>query len=82
MALTPRMVLPTERVPSPHPQPWQCHHILGALPNFSTTGRTIKLQANFIEMDIPKIEIYHYELDISPEKCPRRVNREILEYMV
>lgn len=26
-------------------------------------------------MDIPKIDIYHYELDIKPEKCPRRVNR-------
>ncbi|KAM5157043.1 protein argonaute-2 isoform 2-T2 [Mantella aurantiaca] len=33
-------------------------------------------------MDIPKIEIYHYEIDIKPEKCPRRVNREIVEHMV
>ena len=33
-------------------------------------------------MDIPKIDIYHYELDIKPEKCPRRVNREIVEHMV
>uniref|UniRef100_A0A8V5H764 Protein argonaute-2 n=1 Tax=Melopsittacus undulatus TaxID=13146 RepID=A0A8V5H764_MELUD len=41
-----------------------------------------KLQANFFEMDIPKIDIYHYELDIKPEKCPRRVNREIVEHMV
>lgn len=29
-------------------------------------------------MDIPKIDIYHYELDIKPEKCPRRVNRYLL----
>uniref|UniRef100_A0A8C6G9H5 Protein argonaute N-terminal domain-containing protein n=1 Tax=Mus spicilegus TaxID=10103 RepID=A0A8C6G9H5_MUSSI len=50
--------------------------------DFGTTRRTIKLQANFFEMDIPKIDIYHYELDIKPEKCPRRVNREIVEYMV
>uniref|UniRef100_A0A8C2TGK2 Argonaute RISC catalytic component 2 n=1 Tax=Coturnix japonica TaxID=93934 RepID=A0A8C2TGK2_COTJA len=49
---------------------------------FGTSGRTIKLQANFFEMDIPKIDIYHYELDIKPEKCPRRVNREIVEHMV
>lgn len=28
-------------------------------------------------MDIPKIDIYHYELDIKPEKCPRRVNRYV-----
>uniref|UniRef100_A0A8C3LQH5 Argonaute RISC catalytic component 2 n=1 Tax=Chrysolophus pictus TaxID=9089 RepID=A0A8C3LQH5_CHRPC len=40
------------------------------------------MQANFFEMDIPKIDIYHYELDIKPEKCPRRVNREIVEHMV
>ncbi|XP_018079474.1 protein argonaute-2 isoform X1 [Xenopus laevis] len=51
-------------------------------PDFGTSGRTIKLQANFFEMDIPKIEIYHYDIDIKPEKCPRRVNREIVEHMV
>ncbi|XP_053571928.1 protein argonaute-2 [Bombina bombina] len=43
-------------------------------PDFGTSGRTIKLQANFFEMDIPKIDIYHYDIDIKPEKCPRRVN--------
>ncbi|XP_060039580.1 protein argonaute-2-like [Erinaceus europaeus] len=32
-------------------------------------------------MDIPKINIYHYEVDIKPEKCSKRVNREIVEYM-
>ncbi|XP_069477786.1 protein argonaute-2 isoform X3 [Ambystoma mexicanum] len=51
-------------------------------PDFGTSGRTIKLQANFFEMEIPKIDIYHYEIDIKPEKCPRRVNREIVEHMV
>lgn len=33
-------------------------------------------------MDIPKIDVYHYEVDIKPDKCPRRVNREVVEYMV
>ncbi|KPP63383.1 hypothetical protein Z043_118368, partial [Scleropages formosus] len=51
-------------------------------PDFGTMGRTIKLQANFFEMEIPKLEVYHYEIDIKPEKCPRRVNREIVEHMV
>lgn len=32
-------------------------------------------------MDIPKIDIYHYELDIKPEKCTWRENREIVEHM-
>lgn len=44
-------------------------------PDFGTMGRTIKLQANFFEMEIPKLEVYHYDIDIKPEKCPRRVNR-------
>lgn len=43
-------------------------------------GRTIKLQANFFEMEIPKLEVYHYDIDIKPEKCPRRVNRYVLVY--
>ncbi|KTF81628.1 hypothetical protein cypCar_00030049 [Cyprinus carpio] len=50
--------------------------------DFGTMGRTIKLQANFFEMEIPKLEVYHYDIDIKPEKCPRRVNREIVEHMV
>lgn len=44
-------------------------------PDFGTMGRTIKLQANFFEMEIPKLEVYHYDVDIKPDKCPRRVNR-------
>ncbi|KAK5883810.1 hypothetical protein CesoFtcFv8_020097 [Champsocephalus esox] len=40
-------------------------------PDFGTMGRTIKLQANFFEMEIPKLEVYHYDIDIKPEKCPQ-----------
>lgn len=47
-------------------------------PDFGTMGRTIKLQANFFEMEIPKLEVYHYDIDIKPDKCPRRVNRCVL----
>lgn len=47
-------------------------------PDFGTMGRTIKLQANFFEMEIPKLEVYHYDIDIKPDKCPRRVNRYVL----
>lgn len=49
-------------------------------PDFGTMGRTIKLQANFFEMEIPKLEVYHYDIDIKPEKCPRRVNRYVRVY--
>uniref|UniRef100_A0A9L0JYQ9 Protein argonaute-1 n=1 Tax=Equus asinus TaxID=9793 RepID=A0A9L0JYQ9_EQUAS len=69
--------------PAPPPPPIQGYAFKPPpRPDFGTSGRTIKLQANFFEMDIPKIDIYHYELDIKPEKCPRRVNREIVEHMV
>ena len=33
-------------------------------------------------MKLPKGDIHHYDLSISPDKCPRRVNRDIVEAMV
>lgn len=44
-------------------------------PGIGTVGKPIKLLANYFEVDIPKIDVYHYEVDIKPDKCPRRVNR-------
>lgn len=68
--------VPVLAPPAPPPPPIQGYAFKPPpRPDFGTSGRTIKLQANFFEMDIPKIDIYHYELDIKPEKCPRRVNR-------
>ncbi|MBN3320357.1 AGO1 protein, partial [Atractosteus spatula] len=51
-------------------------------PGVGTVGKPIKLLANYFEVDIPKMDVYHYEVDIKPDKCPRRVNREVVEYMV
>uniref|UniRef100_A0A8B9DR40 Protein argonaute-2 n=1 Tax=Anser cygnoides TaxID=8845 RepID=A0A8B9DR40_ANSCY len=77
------LAVPLLAPPPPMPPPIQGYAFKPPpRPDFGTSGRTIKLQANFFEMDIPKIDIYHYELDIKPEKCPRRVNREIVEHMV
>uniref|UniRef100_A0A8C5W967 Protein argonaute-1 n=1 Tax=Leptobrachium leishanense TaxID=445787 RepID=A0A8C5W967_9ANUR len=69
---------------SPPSPPLQtiCSYTPPARPGFGTAGKPIKLQANFFEMDIPKMRLYHYDVDIKPEKCPRRVNREIVEHMV
>ncbi|CAL8249711.1 unnamed protein product [Boreogadus saida] len=47
-----------------------------------TVGKPIKLLANYFEVEIPKMDVFHYEVDIKPDKCPRRVNREVVEYMV
>lgn len=38
-------------------------------------GKPIKLLANCFQVEIPKMDVYLYEVDIKPEKCPRRVNR-------
>lgn len=44
-------------------------------PGMGTVGKPIKLLANYFEVEIPKMDVYHYEVDIKPDKCPRRVNR-------
>ncbi|MBN3305884.1 AGO3 protein, partial [Amia calva] len=45
-------------------------------------GKPIKLLANCFQVEIPKMDVYLYEVDIKPEKCPRRVNREVVDSMV
>ena len=66
------------RLPAPLQQVFQAPR----RPGIGTVGKPIKLLANNFEVDIPKIDIYHYEVDIKLGKCPRRVNREVVEYMV
>ncbi|XP_077404063.1 protein argonaute-3 isoform X2 [Vanacampus margaritifer] len=51
-------------------------------PGYGTVGKPIKLLANCFQVDIPKIDVYLYEVDIKPDKCPRRVNREVVDSMV
>uniref|UniRef100_S4RV64 PAZ domain-containing protein n=1 Tax=Petromyzon marinus TaxID=7757 RepID=S4RV64_PETMA len=51
-------------------------------PSLGSLGRTIRLQANFFQVDIPKGFLQHYEVEVKPDKCPRRVNREVVLHMV
>ncbi|XP_012942742.1 protein argonaute-1 [Aplysia californica] len=51
-------------------------------PNQGTEGRTISLRANHFQVRVPKGIIHHYDISITPDKCPRRVNREIIDTMV
>lgn len=51
-------------------------------PNIGTNGKTIPLRANYFKVKIPDTDLHHYDVDIRPDKCPRRVNREIIENMV
>uniref|UniRef100_A0A4W5MDT8 Protein argonaute-4 n=1 Tax=Hucho hucho TaxID=62062 RepID=A0A4W5MDT8_9TELE len=51
-------------------------------PGMGTVGKPIRLLANHFQVQIPKIDVYHYDIDIKPEKRPRRVNREVVDTMV
>ncbi|CAF0731815.1 unnamed protein product [Brachionus calyciflorus] len=51
-------------------------------PSMGTEGKTIKLRANHFTIQIPKGFIYHYTVIIQPDKCPKRINREILNTLV
>ncbi|XP_072265525.1 protein argonaute-4 [Pyxicephalus adspersus] len=51
-------------------------------PGLGTLGKPIRLLANHFQVQIPKIDVYHYDVDIKPEKRPRRVNREVVDTMV
>ncbi len=44
-------------------------------PGLGTVGKPIRLLANHFQVQIPKMDVYHYDIDIKPEKRPRRVNR-------
>ena len=35
-----------------------------------------------VQVKIPNCSLYHYDVTITPDKCPRRVNREIIETLV
>jgi eukaryotic translation initiation factor 2C len=51
-------------------------------PDYGQLGDSISLKANHFTVKIPTGVIFHYEVTIDPPKCPRRVNREIVETMV
>ncbi|XP_055345664.1 protein argonaute-2-like isoform X2 [Paramacrobiotus metropolitanus] len=51
-------------------------------PNVGQEGRLILLRANHFQLHVPRGFIHHYDISIQPDKCPRRVNREIIETMV
>uniref|UniRef100_A0A915KP56 Protein argonaute N-terminal domain-containing protein n=1 Tax=Romanomermis culicivorax TaxID=13658 RepID=A0A915KP56_ROMCU len=51
-------------------------------PGHGIEGRPVVLRANHFQVRIPGGVIQHYEISVSPEKCPRRVNREIVNTMV
>ncbi|XP_076457161.1 protein argonaute-2-like isoform X3 [Babylonia areolata] len=75
-------LVPPPAVPLPIQPPPVTDFTSPARPNHGTEGRTILLRANHFQVRIPKGYIHHYDVSITPDKCPRRVNREIIETMV
>ncbi|XP_077291860.1 protein argonaute-1 isoform X11 [Arctopsyche grandis] len=51
-------------------------------PNLGREGRPIGLRANHFQISMPRGFVHHYDINIQPDKCPRKVNREIIETMV
>eukprot|EP00093_Oithona_nana_P005525 05525.XXX_82924_79887_1 [CDS] Oithona nana genome sequencing. len=51
-------------------------------PNIGRDGRPILLRANHVQINMPRGFIHHYSVSIVPDKCPRKVNRDIIETMV
>lgn len=51
-------------------------------PNIGTEGRPILLRANHFPITMPRGFLHHYDVTITPDKCPRKINREIVETMV
>jgi len=51
-------------------------------PNIGRDGRPILLRANHFQISMPRGYINHYQISIQPDKCPRKVNRDIIETMV
>lgn len=51
-------------------------------PNLGREGRPIALRANHFQISMPRGFVHHYDINIQPDKCPRKVNREIIETMV
>lgn len=51
-------------------------------PGTGCNGRRIALRANHFEISMPRGFLHHYDVTITPDKCPRKINREIIETMV
>lgn len=42
-------------------------------PNLGHEGRPIMLRANHFQISMPRGYVHHYDVNIQPDKCPRKV---------
>ena len=55
------------------------HKDLPLRPNFGREGRRIRLHANHFALEIPTGYIYHYDVEITPSRCPSYLNRQVMQ---
>lgn len=61
---------PITTVPPPVEAPvFQCPR----RPNLGREGRPIGLKANHFQISMPRGYVHHYDVNIQPDKCPRKV---------
>ena len=53
-------------------------------PDHGTVGRPIRLRANFFRLNISTelSDLYHYDVEITPNKCPRTVKRDVVNEII
>ncbi|XP_022810535.1 protein argonaute-2-like, partial [Stylophora pistillata] len=53
-------------------------------PGYGTKGRPIPLRANFFRLNVsPGLsDLYHYDVEITPERCPRSVKRDVVNEII
>lgn len=51
-------------------------------PDHGQQGREIALKANHFKVSIPGGNVQYYQVDVSPEKCPRKVNRDVIKALI
>ena len=50
-------------------------------PGFGRRGRPIQLFTNHFELDFRGGFVYHYDVEITPGKCPRGINRQVIRQL-
>uniref|UniRef100_A0A0N5B1V8 Protein argonaute-1 n=1 Tax=Strongyloides papillosus TaxID=174720 RepID=A0A0N5B1V8_STREA len=58
------------------------HFIFPLRPDHGSQGREILLRANHFKVSIPGGEVQYYQVEITPEKCPRKVNRDVVKSLI
>ena len=80
--LKPLPAVTNQKSPLSGPLALRGSHQLPKRPGFGTQGRQINLRANFFPVRLPDGTLYHYDVAIVPGKCPRRINRMVIEEIV